>query len=105
MLFEAVVGQLSVELRFEARIRLEGGVLLGQSHDDLVTGLAVFKQNVPIVMVLFHFVLLGGYAELFGLALLRFEPNVGGAAFFAELLEVIQRFVEGARVGGLIAHI
>ena len=96
--FQAVLGEGSGELRFEARRLLGGLEILESVLGDLVAGFAIFSQNVPIVRLLFHFV-------AFVLDALRLEAKFFFAAFGAEFEQVIQSFVEGASVSGLIAKI
>jgi hypothetical protein len=70
-----------------------------------VTKCGVFEANVPFVVFFFHFVALVFEAEFLVFAVLRFEAIFGLALFGSELGEVVQTFVEGAGVGGLVAEI
>ncbi len=92
-------------LRFEARIFADRFVEIG----DVLTGAmaegGVFEANIPFMVFFFHFVALVFEAEFFGFAVLRFEAIGGFARFRTQLEEVVETFVEGAGVGGLVAEI
>ena len=83
--FQAATGQFGGVLRFEARLFFGGSEILQSVEGDLVAGLAVLLENLPIVRLFFHFVLLVFDTEFFGFAVLRFEPKVGFARFGSEL--------------------
>ena len=85
-------------MRFEARVLVSGVELLKGVQSDLIAGGSILLKNVPVVRLLFHFVFLGFDP-------LRFEANFGFALFGAEFEEVVERFVESAGVGGLIAQV
>ncbi len=102
--FESVSCEFRCQFRFEARIRGVGfDPLLVRHH--LGEGLAISPENLPIMSLFFHFVAFGSDSLGLLLGLLRFEPNLSLALVGLKFHEVVQGFVEGARVGGLIAHI
>ena len=92
-------------LRFEARIFAGGLVVVGDVLTYAVAKCGVFEANIPFMVFFFHFVALVFEAELFVFAVLRFEAIFGLALFGSELYEVVQTFVEGAGVGGLVAEV
>jgi hypothetical protein len=83
ILEEAV--QFGGELRFEARILVDGFVEI----DDILAGTMaegrVFEANVPLVVIFFHFVALVLDAQFLLFAVLRFEAIFGLASFGSEL--------------------
>ncbi len=81
MALQATFDEFGGVLRFEARIFFCCVDLLGGVGGELVTSLGVLSQNVPIMRLLFHFVLLVFDAELFLFAVLRFEAILGFACF------------------------
>ena len=92
-------------LRFEARIFAGGLVVVGDVLAYAVAECGVFEANIPFMAFFFHFVALVFEAEFLVFAALRFEANLGLALFGSELDEVVQTFVEGAGVGGLVAEV
>ena len=92
-------------LRFEARIFASGLAGVRDVEAYAVTKCGVFKANIPCMVFFFHFVALVLDAEFFVFAFLRFEAIFGFALFGSELAEVVQTFVEGAGVRGLVAEV
>ena len=96
-LLKAVFFQFGGVFRFEAREFGAGAGILEDVGADLMAGLGVFLEDIPIMRLLFHLV-------FFNLDALRFEATLGFAFLGAEFEEVVERLVEGAGVGGLVAE-
>jgi hypothetical protein len=81
ILLEAVLGQLGVVLRFEARVFSGQFAVLADVLANAEAGFGVFLQNVPIVGLFFHLVALIFDAKFLLLAALRFEAILLPAPF------------------------
>ena len=98
LLIEASFFEFGHVFRFQAR--------------DVAGGLGVCDDEVGEIALRFHvfcekFDLIGDFCHLvaLGLVFLRFEANVGFAFLRSELKQVVERFVNSASVGGLLAEI
>jgi hypothetical protein len=81
MVLEAVLGELGGVLRFEAGNFGGGFAVLREGLRDTEAGFGVFLENLPIMCLFFHFVLLVFDAKLLLFAGLRFEAIFGLASF------------------------
>jgi len=78
---EAVLGEFGGVLRFEAGVLGGGFVVLREILPDAEAGFSVFLENLPIMCLVFHFVLFVFDAKFLFFAGLRFEAIFGLAAF------------------------